>query len=180
MQCTGAANPGVFLWAITRRGPVIANVMPAMNPYITLTPIVSFLSLFVIAFFGGCSDSAPEDVAKSTPNLPPIEHINSITVSVDYPDYQISDFEIPESDWEELLSTMRNAPKDDNPAKWIHAGNMKIVASKGTQIHIDIYDSGKNAFSIEGDDGRIYYRSTSSNATLRAIEASISRSKKRE
>lgn len=27
MQCTGAAKPGVFKWTITRRGPVIADVM---------------------------------------------------------------------------------------------------------------------------------------------------------
>ena len=27
MQCTGAANPVVFKWTITRRCPVIANVM---------------------------------------------------------------------------------------------------------------------------------------------------------
>ena len=27
MQCTGAAKPGVFTWTITRRGPVIADVI---------------------------------------------------------------------------------------------------------------------------------------------------------
>jgi len=115
----------------------------------------------------GCSGSSTK------PALPPVDQIISISASIQQPDPAFDEFEIPKQDWERVLETMRDATKDDAPAKWEVAGNMQIDDGKDSTVDIWIYYTSEiNAFSVETSEERTYYRTTKANATLNAVRES--------
>ena len=154
-----------------RPQPGDAGVIPLTN--LETLSVRNLLWLLVLIAVTGCNGS------PQTPNIPATEAIVSIKASVSSFDTTFNDFEIPESDWASVLRTLRDAPKDTEPAKWEVAGNIEIDDGKTPLTTVCIYNtSDSNAFSIEQSDTRTYFRSSDTNATLNAVVKSYSNGKK--
>ena len=139
-----------------------------------IVPILLILTLLGVFFWAIKSDGNPD--------LPEMKEVVSITATIEWGDQHVAGFEIPESDWEAVLSSMRMATQDKEPAKWEVAGHMEIDSNSGESVFIWIYyTQDKNAFSIEYPaKKRVYYRSLNSNATFEAVRKSYLNSKDEE
>ena len=115
--------------------------------------------------------------STESPDLPGLNEITSMVVSIQQPEPTIDSFEIPESDWADILATLRSAKVDNAPAKWEYAGSMDMKTNSGKTVEIWIFLTSKfNAFAVQETSERVYYRSNTKNATVDAIHKSFSKS----
>lgn len=79
-----------------------------------------------------------------------------------------SEFVIPKSHHAEILDLFRDAQPDANPSKWQVLGSVNIESDSETKS-ISLYQTGQltGAFS----SSQKYYRGSTDNAIMRAIEA---------
>jgi len=82
------------------------------------------------------------------------------------------DFDVPQSYWDAILSSLVPARKDHDPAKWQQVGHLSIELSNGGAFEISIFtiDGTRGAFAAGPTwEQRVYYRGGSTAAVEKAL-----------
>ena len=110
--------------------------------------------------------------------IPQTEDVIAISVSLyNRPDSGpvISDFEIPKSHHDKILNLFRDAQPDPRPYRWLGIGSVEIESEQGT-YSISLFWTGQSTGAFR-TSRRHYYRGSSDNAIMQAIDDAIADSK---
>ena len=103
-------------------------------------------------------------VRQKSLTIPNVDDIICMTFTASSPDPAATDFSVPQSHYEDVLSLFRDAEVDWSPAKWVSFGDLKIE----TKNQVFSY----SLFLTRGTTGAFrnskynYYRGTSDNAII--------------
>ena len=103
--------------------------------------------------------------------IPNVEDVTAISVSL----YsrtdsgpEIYEFLVPRSHHDKILNLFRDAQPDPRPSKWQVLGSVKIESDMGTNS-IRLFWTGQSSGAFRTSP-RSYYRGSSDNAIMRAID----------
>lgn len=82
---------------------------------------------------------------------------------------EISEFTVPKSHHAKILNLFRDAQPDSRPSKWQVLGFVKIKTESG-MISISLYRTGASTGAFRTSQ-RSYYRGSSDNSIIQAIDA---------
>ena len=124
-----------------------------------------------------CSSSSGTEV------LPKVSEIKSMRVTRYYTSNE-SDitFDVPRDHWESILSALKPAEYDPDPAKWESLADLHVDKSDGTKFFIDLYSirNPPGAFSAgPTHESRVYYRGGDSHALEAALKDAHAASKEK-
>jgi hypothetical protein len=120
----------------------------------------------------GCSGSASGDP------IPAAARIHGIrAIYFDRASREKFEFDVPSAHWEPILSALRPARRDTEPAKWVVLGELRITMKDGRPFLVNLFSvpEGEGAFLAGPNvEERIYYRGGKTFALLEALEAARS------
>ena len=119
------------------------------------------------------------------PNGPPFPELSEIA-SIDASFYERAlerevDFAVPPEHFKPIFDSLTPAQYDDNPAKWVVLGELKIQLKDGKPFQVFLYRTGDppGAFSSGANhQSRTYYRGGDSEKLRAALNAALASANK--
>jgi len=146
----------------------VDTLINILNCYLDMIPRLKYVLILGIpaALFGWY-------MLSRTPliQIPNVEDVTAISVSLsNRPDSgpNISEFVIPKSHHDKILDLFRDARPDPRPSKWQGLGTVEIESHRGTSS-ISLFWTGQGSGAFRTSP-RSYYRGSSDNAIMRAID----------